>query len=95
MLDVMMEADVDVQDIYVEDGEMTVKTSFQDFGKAQDAIQGLLPDVEFVVCEATMLPNEYVELTDPEEKDQFDRLMGLLNDCDDVNKVYTNVKVSE
>lgn len=92
MLDTMMEADVDVQDISVEDGDMTVKTTFQDFGKAQEAIEGLLPGVEFVVCEATMLPNEYVTLTDQEDIEQFERLIAMLNDCDDVNKVYTNVQ---
>ena len=32
MLDVLMEAEVDVQDISVEEGEMTVKTSYSDFG---------------------------------------------------------------
>ncbi|MBR2811167.1 MAG: YebC/PmpR family DNA-binding transcriptional regulator, partial [Solobacterium sp.] len=64
MLDIMMEADVDVQDISVEDGMMTVKTSFADFGKAQEAIEKALPGIEFETCEATMLPNEYVTLTE-------------------------------
>ena len=92
MLEAMMEAEVDVQDISVEDGEMTVKTTFQDFGKAQDAIQKLLPEVTFDVCEATLLPTEYVTLDTQEDKDAFDKLINMLNDCDDVNKVYTNVK---
>jgi transcriptional/translational regulatory protein YebC/TACO1 len=91
MLDAMMEAEVDVQDITVEDGEMTVKTTFQDFGKAQEAIEALIPGVEFDTCEATMLPNEYVELTDPEDIEAFHKLMDMLNEVDDVNKVYHNV----
>lgn len=93
MLDAMMEGDIDVQDIVVEDGEMTVKTSFTDFGKAQEAIEKLIPDVEFHVCEATMLPNEYVELTNPEDIESFHKLMDMLNECDDVNKIYTNAKI--
>ncbi|MBR4446095.1 MAG: YebC/PmpR family DNA-binding transcriptional regulator [Solobacterium sp.] len=95
MLEAMMEAEVDVQDISVEDGIMEVKTSFQDFGKAQDAIETLIPGVEFSVCEATMLPNEYVTLTDPEEVEAFNKLMSMLNDADDVNKIYTNVRSAE
>ena len=91
MLDAMMEADVDVQDISVEDGSMQVKTTFQDFGKAQEAIEKLIPDVKFDTCETTMLPNEYVTLTDPEEIEAYDRLMNMLSEADDVNKVYTNV----
>ena len=95
MLDAMMEADVDVQDISVEDGEMTVKTSFQDFGKAQEAIENLIPNVEFDVCETTMLPNEYVTLTDQEDIDAYHKLMDMLNEVDDVNKIYTNAKLPE
>ncbi len=91
MLDALMEAEVDVQDITIEDGAMTVKTTFTDFGKAQEAIENLVPGVEFEVCEATMLPNEYVTLNTDEEKEAFEKLMTMLNDCDDVNKIYTNV----
>ena len=92
MLEAMMEAEVDVQDISVEDGEMTVKTTFQDFGKAQDAIEKVIPCVEFDVCEATLLPTEFVTLDTQEDKEAFDKLLSMLNDCDDVNKIYTNVK---
>jgi len=95
MLDAMMEADVDVQDISVEDGIMEVKTSFTDFGKAQDAIEKLIPGVEFSTCETTMLPNEYVTLTDPEDIDGYNKLMSLLNESDDVNKIYTNVIIEQ
>ena len=93
MLDAMMEADVDVQDITVEDGIMTVKTTFADFGKAQDAIEKAVPGIEFDVCETTMLPNEYVELTDPEDIESYHKLMDMLNDVDDVNKIYSNVRI--
>jgi YebC/PmpR family DNA-binding regulatory protein len=91
MLDAMMEQDVDVQDITVEDGYMTVKTAFSDFGKAQEAIENLIKDVNFETCEATMLPNEYVELTNQEDIDAYHKLMDMLNDVEDVNKIYTNV----
>ncbi|MBR3349457.1 MAG: YebC/PmpR family DNA-binding transcriptional regulator [Solobacterium sp.] len=95
MLDAMLEAEVDVQDLSVEDGEMTVKTAFQDFGKAQETIEKLIPDVEFDTCEATMLPNEYVDLTDPEDIEAFNKLMDMLNEVEDVNKIYTNARVPE
>ena len=93
MLDAMMEGDVDVLDITVDDDEMTVKTSFTDFGKAQEVIEKLIPNVEFDTCEATMLPNEYVELTDSEDIEGFHKLMDMLNEVDDVNKIYHNVRI--
>ena len=95
MLDAMLEGEVDIQDLSVEDGIMTVKTTFQDFGKAQDAIEKLIPNVEYEVCEVTMIPNEYVTLADGEEKEAFEKLIAMLNDAEDVNKVYTNVAPEE
>ena len=93
MLEALMEADVDVQDVSVNDGVMTVKTTFADFGKAQDAIEKLIPCVEFSRCETAMLPNEYVDLTDPEDIESYHKLMDMLNDVEDVNKVYSNVRI--
>ena len=72
---------------------MTVRTAFNDFGKGQDAIEKLLPDIAFDVCEATLLPDEYVTLTEQEDIDAYHKLMDMLDDCDDVNKVYTNVVI--
>ncbi len=95
MLDLMMEADVDVQDISVEDGVMTLKSSFNDFGKTQEALEKVLNGVEFEVCEATLLPEEYVTLTNQEDIDAYHKLMDMLDDVDDVNKVYTNVIIEE
>ena len=91
----LLEAEVDVTDLTIEDGVMTVKTAFTDFGKAQDAIEKLLPNIEFETCETTMLPNEYVTLTDPEEIEAFHKLMDMLNEADDVNKVYHNAIINE
>lgn len=95
MLEALLEAEVDVTDLTIEDGVMTVKTAFTDFGKAQDAIEKLLPNIEFETCETTMLPNEYVTLTDPEEIEAFHKLMDMLNEADDVNKVYHNAIINE
>ena len=91
MLDALMEADVDVQDLSVEDGMMTVKTAFTDFGKGQEAIENFVNGVEFETCEATLLPDEYVTLTNQEDIDAYHKLIDLLDEADDVNKVYTNV----
>jgi YebC/PmpR family DNA-binding regulatory protein len=93
MLDALMEAEVDVQDIAVKNGKMTVKTSFTDFGKGQDAIEKFVPGVEFEVCEATLLPNEYVNLTTDEDINAYHKLIDTLNEVDDVNKIYTNVRI--
>lgn len=93
MLEALILAEVDVVDLEVEDGIMSVQVAISDFHKAQMAIEELIPDVKFDVCEITMLPNEYTTLTESEDIELFNRLINLLNEVDDVQQVYHNVQL--
>lgn len=90
-MDALIMAEVDLKDIEVEDGQMTITVEPTDLNKAQDAIAELIPDVNFDIMEDTMLPNEYVEL-EGEDLKLFQRLVTLLDDVDDVQQVYHNVR---
>ena len=92
MLDNLIMAEVEVTDLEVEDGMMTVYTAPNDFFKAQTAITEMLGEIEFDVCELTMLPDEYVTVDNADDKVLWNRLLTLLNDVDDVQKIYHNVK---
>lgn len=91
MLDTLISADVDVNDIEVEDGEMTVYVAPTDLHKAQEAIDNLIPDCEYSVCAIKMLPQEYVTLEDEHDKEMWNRLLTLLDEVEDVQEVYHNV----
>ena len=92
MLDALIMAEVNVIDIECEDGTMTVTVDPTDFHKAKEAIDALIPEVEYDACEITMLPQEYVKLESEEDKESWNRLLTMLDDCDDVQKVYHNVE---
>lgn len=93
MLDTLVNADVDVNDLEVEDGEMTVYVVPADLHKAQEAIDALIPECEYSVCAIKMLPQEYVQLTDEHDKELWTRLLTLLDEVDDVQEVYHNVEM--
>ena len=93
MLDTLVNAEVDVNDLEVEDGEMTVYVTPSDLHKAQEAIDTLIPDCEYSVCAIKMLPQEYVKLTDEHDIELWNRLLTLLDDVDDVQEVYHNVEM--
>ena len=57
---------------------------------SRKSTENKLPDVEFDVDEIQTKPQETVEL-EGEDMVLFERLMNLLNDCDDVDQVYHNV----
>ena len=93
MLDTLVEADVDVNDLEVEDGEMTVYVTPTDLHKAQEAIDQLIAECEYSVCAIKMIPQEYVKLEDPHDREMWERLLNLLNEVDDVNEIFHNVEL--
>ena len=84
--------DVDVQEVTEEEGEIEVVTAPEAFAKAREVL-GELGITEFDTAEVTFLPNEYVEITDPEDKRKFEELCDMLDELQDVQNVYHNVKL--
>ena len=86
-----MEGDADCQEIEAhEDGTIELTGAPTDLYKMKDAIEAACPDAQFDVEEITTAPQDYVEL-EGEDMALFERLMNLLNECDDVDKIYHNV----
>lgn len=91
-LEALMEADADCSDIEThEDGTIELTGEPTDLYKMKEAIEKACPDAEFELEEITTSPQDYVEL-EGEDMELFDRLMRLLGECDDVDKIYHNVK---
>ena len=92
MLEALIEGDIDVNDIEVEDGFMTVYVTPTDLHKAQEVVDSLIPDCDYSVCAIKMIPQETVKLEDDHDKELWNRLLGLLDEVDDVQEVYHNVE---
>ena len=84
-------SDVDVQEVTLEDGEIEVVTAPEAVAQAREVLNGL-GITEFDTAEVTYLPNEYVEITDPEERRKFDELCDMLDELQDVQNFYHNVR---
>lgn len=77
-----------MEEIEVEDGEMVITTSFENFGSMQKALEsrGLV----LVSAELQRMPTSLINLTD-EEKEQVENLIDKLEDDEDVQNVYSNI----
>ena len=84
-------SDVDVREVTIEDGVISVLVEPAAFAQARDVLQEMGIS-EFITSEITFLPNEPIELTDPEDKRKFTEMLDLLDDCEDVQNVYHNVQ---
>ena len=91
VLDALIMAEVDAKDILtLDDGRIKITGEPTDLYKIKTAIEEAKPDVEFDVDEITTTPQDYVEL-EGDDMMLFERLMDLLDDCDDVDQIFHNV----
>lgn len=89
VLEILMEADVEVRDILEEDEAVIVYAEPDQFHAVQAAFkeQGI---TEFTVAELTMLAQNEIEL--PEDAlAKFEKMIDAIEDLDDVQRVYHNV----
>ena len=84
-------SDVDVREVTAEDGKIEVLVEPAAFAQAREVLGGMGIS-EFDVAEITFLANDPIEITDPEERRKFDELCDMLDDLQDVQNVYHNVK---
>jgi YebC/PmpR family DNA-binding regulatory protein len=56
------------------------------------AVTGRLKKLSFAIKETSLafIPREEVKISEPQDREQIERLYNLLTDLDDVNSVYTN-----
>lgn len=93
VLELLMEADVDVRDIIEEDDSVIVYAEPEAFHAVQEAFKNAGVN-EFSVAELTMLPQN--EVTLPEDAlAQFEKMIDALEDLEDVQQVYHNVDLGE
>ncbi|TYS08637.1 YebC/PmpR family DNA-binding transcriptional regulator [Bacillus subtilis] len=92
-LEILMEADVDVRDILEEDESVIVYAEPDQFHAVQEAFKNAGVE-EFTVAELTMLAQSEVTLPD-DAKEQFEKLIDVLEDLEDVQQVYHNVDLGE
>ncbi|WP_428908221.1 YebC/PmpR family DNA-binding transcriptional regulator [Niallia sp. Krafla_26] len=93
VLELLMEADVDVRDIIEEEEAIIVYAEPDQFHAVQEAFinAGI---TEFTVAELTMMAKSDVTLPEDAQA-QFEKLIDVLEDLEDVKQVYHNVDLGE
>ncbi|WP_436860034.1 YebC/PmpR family DNA-binding transcriptional regulator [Staphylococcus caeli] len=90
-LEALMEKEIDVRDVFEENGLTLVYAEPDHFAQVQDALRELGVE-EFKVAEFEMLPQTDIELSSVDQE-TFEHLIEALEDLDDVQNVFHNVDV--
>ncbi len=87
--DLMMIAlDAGAEDFSEEDDSFEIITSPDTLENVEKALRD--NKIELASCEVTMIPQNYVEVSDEASINNIQRILDILDDDDDVQAVYTN-----
>ena len=92
VMDALIENDVDFVDLEVSDNQIIIYGNPQDLFKIKTAITSIREDTEFTIDEISLLPKDRITLTG-EDLEEFNRLITMLDEVDDVQNVYHNVNL--
>lgn len=92
--EVLMETSIEAgaEDVREDENGFEIITAPEDFETVKAALEAA--SIPLQEAEVTMLPQTTADLKG-KEAEQMVRLMGSLEDCDDVQKVYTNADIPE
>lgn len=92
VMNALIENDIDFIDMEDNDGNILIYGNPSDLFKIKEAITSIKNDIEFTVDEICMLPKERITL-EGEALDEFNKLLNMLDEVDDVQNVYHNVEL--
>ncbi len=92
VFEALLEADVDVHDVELDDGHITVFAPHTEFFKAKTVLSEQFDSLEFDVEEISWVPQDTKDISE-EDMPMFEKFMDMLNDCEDVQNVYHNANV--
>jgi YebC/PmpR family DNA-binding regulatory protein len=92
VLEALFAADIAVEEVESKDGAITVFAPPAEFYKAKTALLGAFPGLDLEVQEIAFLP-QVTKTLNGEDLALFERFLGMLNDCDDVQEIYHNVSL--
>jgi len=84
--------DAGAEDVIEDTSNFEIITDPKSFESVKEALDNA--SISFVVSEITMIPQTSVELKE-KDAEKMMRLIELLEDCDDVQKIHTNAEIPE
>lgn len=90
----LLDAGIEIVDLESEDGEVLITCKPGDASSVKDVVENMIPNIEYTIDEIGWYAKEKCTL-EGEDAEVFARLLGLLENIDDVTEVYHNVNLGE
>ena len=92
ILEILMDADVDVTDVECEDGKISVFSPNTEYFNTKNALIEALGEIEFDIDEIQFIPQNTVKITDEDDLTNFEKFNDMLEDLEDVQNVFHNAE---
>lgn len=91
VLEVLMEADVDVSDVECEEGVITVFAPHTEYAKTRQALLDAYGELDFSTDDIQWVPQAATEISG-DDVAMMEKFLDMLDNVDDVQKVYHNAQ---
>ena len=92
VMESLISEDVDFVDLENDDNQIIIYGQPQDLFKIKQAVTNIDANIEFTLDEISLLPKDRITL-EGESLDEFNKLLNMLDEVDDVQTVYHNVEL--
>lgn len=86
----LLEQNIDIIDFETEDGNITISINPNMQHKLKDALESLIPNIDYLIDETGYYAKDKVSLSEEEMLD-FQKLINILDSVEDVTNIYHNV----
>lgn len=91
LMEIALEAGAD--DIVEDEAGFQILTDPEVFGDVREALEN--ENIPLAEASVSMIPHNYIEITDEKKAAQIIKLMEVLEDCDDVQRVHSNFDIPD
>ena len=95
VLELLLEEECDVEDIVLDDDLVTVYAPATEYAHVKEVLEKQNENIEFIEDHISWLPTVKTKLVTEEDEKQYNRLMTMLDDIDDVQDIYHNIELNE
>ncbi|MCF6288286.1 MAG: YebC/PmpR family DNA-binding transcriptional regulator [Proteobacteria bacterium] len=93
ILEILMDADVDVSDVECEDGKISVFAPHTEYFNTKNALLAALGEINFEIDEIQFIPQSTVKITDADDLANFEKFNDMLANLDDVQNIFHNAEI--
>ncbi len=92
ILEKLMDNDLEYVEFEIDEDVVTIQCDISSYSEMRSVLEKLSDDIDFKMSEIVWVPQIYIELVDDDRK-VFDKLLSMLEECEDVQEIYHNVEI--